>query len=492
MAVPMHTPRMPAAATAAACFLLALAAFLYIAAAARTGWPGLAWALWVALAALASGLVVAWHSLVRPLRAVLQAVDLMQRTGQLKSLPAALGGEVGILARGLTALAAQTEVQRRKLVDSILDLQRLNEELDHLAHIKDDFLMAINHQFRTPLTTLVDGLAMLREGAGAPEDAGQLLEAMQQNAARLTQLIEDLLDLSLLKAGRRPLLRQPSDLAAVLRQVQARWVAGPPPRAVTLACDPLPPVYMDPQAVQEVLDHLVRNALRHAAGDPRVAIQAVRQGEYARVIVANRGPGLTPEQAGRLFEPFAHLHTPDAPGSEGSGLGLAFCRHVVERHRGSILMQRDEAARETRLVVELPLAVPAFLFDEAVRTAQEAAEREASAVGVLLVQADQGLVDQAEPLLRQNTARRDQFIRLDARRLAIVAVAQREGLDAMRHRIGTLLDRAGLEPALGLGTFPADGERAEQVLAAAAARCQHAPASSVHATMAHQPREACR
>ena len=193
-------------------------------------------------------------------------IDGMQRTGRLVKLPVIGCQELEIVASGFNRLGEQVEEQKRRLREHIVELQRVNAEFDQLAHLKDDFLMTINHQLRTPLTALTESIELLRDGSVGPLRGEQqgLVAVMDKNAQQLSALIAGILELSLLKSGRRPLHRQPADLAALLRQSQGNWQASAPGYAIRLVCDELPPVYMDPPAIQEVVDHVLHNALRHA------------------------------------------------------------------------------------------------------------------------------------------------------------------------------------------------------------------------------------
>lgn len=400
-----------------------------------------------------------------------------------------LGAIIGGLLAGLAGLwrarwrlARQMAHQQRTLREQMLELRRVNAELGQLAHVKDDFLETINHQLRTPLTPMVQGLELLRDGAVGSLTADQqaIISTIYENALRLDGLVEAALDLSRLKSGRRPLSRAAGDLAAVLSRAQGVWQAAAQDHAIRLRCGVLPPVYMDAPAVQEVLDHLVRNALRHAPARSEITLEAALRDGAAQVSVHNPGPSLSPEQLARLFEPFVHLHTPDAPGSEGAGLGLALCRQIIERHRGSI--RADAApAGGTTMTFTLPLATPRFLFEEACRTAQEDAEFDEAQFGLLLFTAqpsaaeDQGAAErlrQAELVLRVNTHQGDQFVWLQPTLLAVIAVADGAGMEAMSKRLQGVLDRHGVSLRSAAALAPADGREPGGLLAAACRRLE--------------------
>lgn len=422
------------------------------------------------------GVVFLRRLVTTPLHRMADGIEAMRRTGRLVKLPVMHANELGVVASGFNQLAEEVEEQKRRLREHIVELQRVNIELDQLANLKDDFLATINHQIRTPLTTIVEGLALCSDGTMGPmsEDQRSLMQTMHRNAEQLTNLVENMLDLSMLKSGRRPLKRRPGDLAAMLRQAQATWQSMARSCTIQLTCEELPPVFMDGAAIQDVLDHLVRNALRHAPQRSRILVKAHARNGVAEISVADQGPGLSPEQLNQLFQPFVHLQTPDAPGSQGSGLGLAFCHQVIERHHGSIRAQSTEG-QGTTMTFTLPVASAQFLFEEACRVAREEAEEEGDQFGLLcLMPAAHGgaasvkeAMRRAEAILRSNTHRGDQFVRVDERTLVIVAVTDRAGLTAMAKRLRSTLTQAALEVVLTSAHCPTDGEQPAQLLEAA-------------------------
>ena len=365
--------------------------------------------------------------------------------------------------------------QQRRLREHVLQLKQLNGELDQLATLKDDFLAIINHQLRTPLTPIIEGLELVRDGTLGPltPDQRSMVQVMDENAGRLAALIEEVLDLSLLKSGRRLLDRAPGDLAAMLERVCAAWRREAGSRTLRLECPALPPVYMDGQAVEEVLQHLLRNALRHAPEGSEILVEAQASEERAvEVAVRDRGPGMTTEQLGRLFQPFVHIQDAEAPGSRGSGLGLAFCRQALERHRGTIRAEVNAGGGMT-FAFTLPVASTAFLFEEACRSAKEDAEYDTGGFAVLLVGSPDGGVphlDKIEALLRAHTHHGDRFVRLDGATLAVVAITAQPGLDAMVSRLRGLLAKARLDARLATALAPMDGDTPESLLVAARRR----------------------
>jgi signal transduction histidine kinase len=410
--------------------------------------------------------------LTTPLHRMADGIASMQRTGRLVKLPVMHANELGVVAAGFNQLAEQVEEQKNRLREHIVQLQRMNAELDRLSHLKDDFLATINHQVRTPLTSILDGLSLVCDGTLGTVTAEQrtFLNTINHNAQQLAKLLNDILELSTIQAGRRALNRKPDDVGVLLREANTLWMAVAPLRAIRLSCGELPPVYMDKQAIGDVLDQLLHNAVRHSPEHGVVDLEARQHDGFVEVSVHDHGPGIPDEALTQLFQPFSHIQTPDAPGSEGSGLGLAFCRELIERHRGSI-RATSASGEGTTVTFTLPIATVQFVFEEACRSAQEDADDEHSQFGVLLVtlapplegQPPSPSLQQVEALLRRHTHRGDRFVRLDEGSLAIVAVADPVGLGAMMVRLDEVVDRAGLNVRMVTAVFPQDGQTPDEL-----------------------------
>ncbi|MBI4598506.1 MAG: HAMP domain-containing histidine kinase [Candidatus Omnitrophica bacterium] len=370
-------------------------------------------------------------------------------------------------------LIRQVAQQTRRLREQLEEQEQANQELSELATLKDEFLEIMNHQLRTPVTAMRECIELFRDGVlgSLTQEQGSFVRVLDQNMASLSDLVEEVLDLSLLKSGRRLLQRQPSDLSALLHGCAARWAELAKPTRLIVSADGLPAAYMDPTAIAEVVNHLLRNAIRHAPKGTEVGIHAAAKGEQVEVAVQDRGAGLSAEQAAKVFEPFSHVHTPDSPGSQGSGLGLAFCKQVIERHHGTITV--DSAVGDgTTVTFTVPQAVPQVLLAEACREAQADAEAESGRFGLLLAvpaspEVSPELMRQAEAVIKQRTHRGDWFITFDDGTFAVVAVADPAGCRAMLQRLRGVARQAGAAVRLAGAVFPDDGRTPQALLLAA-------------------------
>jgi two-component system OmpR family sensor kinase len=228
------------------------------------------------------------------------------------------------------------------------------------------FVADASHELRTPLTTIRGFAELYRQGAARdPAELDRLMRRIEDQAARMGLLVEDLLLLARLDT-QRPLDRQPVDLLALAADAvnDARAVA--PDRRIELVLggddgDPsTPPVVLgDDRRLRQVLANLVNNALTHTpAGRPievRVGASTLDGRPGAAVEVVDHGPGLAPEQAERVFERFYRADPARSPADGGSGLGLSIVAALVAVHGGTVQVD-SVPGRGARFRVVLPLA----------------------------------------------------------------------------------------------------------------------------------------
>ncbi|MBI5824439.1 MAG: HAMP domain-containing histidine kinase [Chloroflexi bacterium] len=245
-----------------------------------------------------------------------------------------------------------------------LELARANHELKHLDEMKSEFVSLVSHELRAPLTTLNGGLELALQHADTlPDSARRTLETMVGESNRLTQLVQRILDISRLEAGKleinlgpvaiRPLMEQAADVMLIPKGRHVEWKFA----------DNLPPVWADEIHLEEIVRNLMRNAEKYSPPDSTILLCACQQDEYIRISVKDHGLGVPPEYQKHIFERFGRAqHGESAP--PGWGLGLYFARKLIEAQRGSInitspIWQDTEAPGS-----EFYLLVPVATFSE--------------------------------------------------------------------------------------------------------------------------------
>jgi two-component system sensor histidine kinase KdpD len=231
------------------------------------------------------------------------------------------------------------------LIAVAVDQARLAEEarrirqLEEMDRLKGEFVAVASHELRSPITSLVMEVELLRERLGATLDqrTGQLLEAAVEDARRLRALVDDLLDLSKLEAGRVVLRRSSVAVESLLEQATSAFRVRAEEQGLALSAESapdLPPVSADPKQIARVFANLLANAIRFTPPGGRILVAADSIGEFVQFSVADNGAGIALEDQLRLFDRFVHLDRQRS--QEGSGLGLAISREIVRAHGGDI------------------------------------------------------------------------------------------------------------------------------------------------------------
>jgi signal transduction histidine kinase len=285
-----------------------------------------------ALLVLFLGFVFAVRSLRRLARPVGDVIDAVARVaeGDLAVRVAERGPrETRALARAFNAMAARlgaSEEQRRRL------------------------LADVSHELRTPLSVVQGNLEALVDGV-YPADEAHLLAILDETKV-LSRLVEDLRTLSLAESGALALHREPTDLAALARDVVASLAVQAQEAEVSVAVSApadLPQADADPVRAREILANLVANALRYTprGGRVRVALEA-NEGRIA-IGVADTGAGIAPDALARIFDRFYK-----SAESRGAGLGLAIAKQLVAEHGGTIAAT-SVVGRGTEIRFTLPI-----------------------------------------------------------------------------------------------------------------------------------------
>ena len=218
-------------------------------------------------------------------------------------------------------------------------------EVDRL---KSEFVATVSHELRTPMTSIRGYADILLMGAAGAlnENQGHFLSIIKNNTERLNVLVNDLLDVSRIEAGRVTLTPQPIDLREVAEDILAdvlrRSQEENKPMGITLeAPKELPRVYGDSERVRQILDNLVDNAYHYtpANGQIQVRLLPVENGDEVQVDVLDTGVGIAEEDQERVFDRFFRGEHPLVLATPGTGLGLPIVRQLVEMHNGRIWMK---------------------------------------------------------------------------------------------------------------------------------------------------------
>ncbi len=228
-----------------------------------------------------------------------------------------------------------------------------------VGQLQSDFVSAVSHEFRSPLTTLRQLTELLAEGRILDEGRRrQYFAVMQKETSRLHQLVEDLLDFGRMDAGRREYHMEPLDLCTLLRESvqQYRNEAGANGHSIEIAGGPGPlMVEADQEALRRVVRNLLENAVKYSPAADTVWVEADREGTAAVLRVKDHGIGIPPEEQKRIFEKFVRGDAAKRAAISGTGIGLAMVQEIVRVHHGEVDLSSEVGAGST-FVVRLPLS----------------------------------------------------------------------------------------------------------------------------------------
>jgi signal transduction histidine kinase/ActR/RegA family two-component response regulator len=247
-------------------------------------------------------------------------------------------------------------------------LAQVNEELRRLDQLKSEFLAMVSHELRTPLTAIIGYSRLLTRQVHGPLSDKQLehQEAIFRSAQRLSDLINDLLDVSRLEAGRVELSPRPTAVRLVVDQVAA--VVSVAAQAKQIRIDnavpaDLPLVNADASRLQQILVNLVGNGVKFSSSGGMVRVSAGRQRDQAWISVEDRGVGIPKDELARIWDPFYQVEAPMQRRHGGSGLGLAIVRRLVELHGGVVRAESEGENRGSRFTFTLPVTAEATVVE---------------------------------------------------------------------------------------------------------------------------------
>ncbi len=290
-------------------------------------------------------------------------------------------------------LAEQNEL----LEDQRSRIARTNQELQRASALKDRFLASVSHELRTPMTVILGFTGALLKGGQGNLNAQQResLERVQRNAKLLLGLINDVLDISKIEAGKVEIDRQTVFLGALARQIEADYSEPARSKGLTFRTGVAPgldSVTSDPARVMQIVSNLVGNALKFTERGSIIVRFEPRERERWAIVVSDSGIGIPEEEQAAIFDEFRQGEATEHRGRGGTGLGLAIVKKLAAMLGGTVSVE-STSGKGSRFTVVLPRHLPEEARAEAAATGAEAWPVPASRPGrtVLLVDDDEGV-----------------------------------------------------------------------------------------------------
>ena len=241
-----------------------------------------------------------------------------------------------------------------------LENVRLYVEARTANQLKDEFLAVLSHELRTPLNAILGYARLLRGGILTGEKSIQALDTLERNATSLTQIVDDVLDVSRIVAGKIRLDVQAVEMPVVVANAVATVQPAADAKGVRVqtVIDPrVGPVSGDPSRLQQVLWNLVSNAVKFTPKGGRVQVRLERVDSHVDTVVSDNGAGIEPQFLPYVFDRFRQADSGTTRKTGGLGLGLAIVRHIVEMHGGTVSATSSGPGQGATFRVRLPLMI---------------------------------------------------------------------------------------------------------------------------------------
>ncbi len=235
------------------------------------------------------------------------------------------------------------------------------EKLKKVDTMKSGFFATMSHELRTPLASIKQGITLLRDGAGGPipDKQKRLFTILSEETNRLIDLVNSLLELSKMEAGMMPFTFARESIQSLIRRVVVEMTPLVEAKKIRIKVDAgdeheIPPLQLDRERILQALRNLLGNAVKFTPENGQITIKAGRRDRTMEFSMRDTGPGIPRENLETVFEKF-HQSPGQAPGSiKGTGLGLAFVKHIITAHGGKVWAE-SEPGQGTTFLFALPL-----------------------------------------------------------------------------------------------------------------------------------------
>ena len=251
------------------------------------------------------------------------------------------------------------ETEREALLESE---RRARVGADAANRLKDEFLTTLSHELRTPATSILGWVRLLKTGRMDETQTRQALEALDRSARAQATLLDDLLDMSRIVRGTLSLDLRPTDLREVLKRavetVQPAIMSKNIDLQVETPAD-VPFVHADPDRVRQVLWNLLSNAAKFTDSGGSIRVAVVPEAAHVSVDIIDTGRGIDPDSLPFIFDRFRQADGSTTRSHGGLGIGLAIVRHLMESHGGTVSATSEGSGRGSRFTIRLPALVAA-------------------------------------------------------------------------------------------------------------------------------------
>ncbi len=270
------------------------------------------------------------------------------------------GDEFELLGQSFNSMGERLlhnkEIMEIKVKKATADLSEANKKLQKLDKLKTEFIEDMSHELRSPVTAVKGGLDYLLRTT-RDKKSKNYLEMMDNNLMRLANLVNDMLDLTRIEAGKVVWKFETYDMTTLIIELMEILSLKATAKNLTLTFDRADPLWleMDIERIEQVLVNILENAIKYSPKDTTIQIDARSEQQWCFVSVSDSGPGIDKKNLKTIFDKFKTLHsnTKDTA-AKGTGLGLTICRRIINAHGGKIWAD-SELEKGSTLIFKIPV-----------------------------------------------------------------------------------------------------------------------------------------
>jgi signal transduction histidine kinase len=344
----------------------------------------------------AGGALAFGRRIVQPVTSMVEAARALGAGNPTVSVPRSEVAEINELAQALdqaAVLVREREEAQRQLRAALTDADRM----------KDEFLAALSHELRTPMTAILGWSRMMETRTLDEPTVRKAVASIRRNAELQAHLIEDVLDVSRIITGNIALTRWPCDPPVIVRECVEEFlpVAGDKGIALELAVDDsVGPLVADAARLRQIVSNLLSNALKFTPRDGRIDVRLDETDGALRIVVRDTGIGIAREFLPHVFDRFRQADGSSTRAYGGLGLGLSIVRDLVSLHGGEVTAESGGPGRGTTMTVRLPITRPGPDASVA-RTITPALDGDLHGLRILIVEDDPDAREFLAELLRR-------------------------------------------------------------------------------------------
>jgi PAS domain S-box-containing protein len=265
--------------------------------------------------------------------------------------------------KAVRLIAAMVDVTRLKQAErereQLLRLeQTARKQAESASRLKDEFLATVSHELRTPITPILGWTQLLRTKLSDAPALTRGLDVIERSARTQANLIDDLLDVSRIVAGKMQIRIQPTEIQTIIQAAIDSVQPGADSKGVRIETDVSRSrieVAADPDRLQQVIWNLLSNAIKFTPQGGTIRVSSKISGNELRLVVCDNGEGIDPEFLPHVFETFSQAESSNVRTHGGLGVGLAIVRHIVELHGGNVRVDSPGKGQGTVFTVTLPI-----------------------------------------------------------------------------------------------------------------------------------------